>query len=84
MKWLSTHAYLAGWLALPLSVVLFFFQNSKSNFQSIDWSRSLIYLAFSISLGVAFTPSFDETARSLARYLVEIGFVFLVVDRNRL
>jgi hypothetical protein len=81
MNWLRDHAFLATWLALPVAIISIFVQNIPTKFKDLDWSRSLIYIAFTICLGVSFTPSFDENARSLARQLSIWGFIFLVIDR---
>jgi hypothetical protein len=82
IQWLKEYGFLAGWLTLPLSVVLFLAQNSKSHFRNIDWSRSLIYLAFSIALGMAFTPGIDEHVRLFAQMVAFSGMMFLIVDRK--
>jgi glucan phosphoethanolaminetransferase (alkaline phosphatase superfamily) len=64
MHWLESHVYLAAWLSLLVALVSLFIQNVKSNFQQIDWSRSLLYIAFLTGLAVAISPTFDERART--------------------
>jgi len=83
MGWLSDHAYLATWLALPVAIVAIIVQNRSSRFAEVDWSRSLIYLAFLTSLAVAFTPTFDQTARTTAYFLLFSLLAFLIVDRKQ-
>jgi hypothetical protein len=80
MHWLETHAWLAAWLAIPVAVVIGVIQVVRTDFKQLDWSRSLLYLAFLVGLAVAFTPNFDESSRSEARYLVAVGIGFLIVD----
>jgi len=84
-NWLESHAWLAGWLALPVAITIGVIQNVKTKFEQVNWGRSLIYLAFLTSLAVAFTPTFDESARSEARYIIAVGIGVLIVDvgRNR-
>jgi L-asparagine transporter-like permease len=83
MDWLRDHSYLAAWLALPVAIIIAFFQNRQSRLAEVDWSRIVIYLAFLISLAVMLTPMFDETARGVAKILVFAGLGFLIVDRRR-
>jgi hypothetical protein len=82
MNWLKDHAYLAAWLALPVMIVIAVVQSVKTDFVGTDWSRMLIYFLFLTSLGVVFTPSFDPTARDVAKYFLGAGFAFLIVDRR--
>lgn len=83
MDWLREHSYLAAWLALPVAILVAFFQNKGKKLSELDWSRLLIYIAFLLSLAVTLTPSFDETARDAAKLLVFAGLGFLIVDRKK-
>ncbi|MBT8365050.1 MAG: hypothetical protein KJP23_10110 [Deltaproteobacteria bacterium] len=83
MNWLSDHSYLAAWLALPVAIIVAFFQNKSKKFTEVDWSRILIYLAFLVSLAVTLTPTFDDTARGVAKTVSFVGLGFLIVDRKR-
>ena len=83
MDWLRDHSYLAAWLALPVAIIVAFFQNKNRKFSEVDWSRILIYLAFLIALAVTLTPAFDEFARGVAKIIVFAGLGFLIVDRRR-
>jgi hypothetical protein len=74
--------YLAAWLALPVMVVIAIVQNVKTKFEQVDWSRTLIYFTLLTCLGVAFTPTFDLQARSMAEFLIPAGFFFLILDRK--
>jgi hypothetical protein len=82
MNWLEAHVYLATWLALPTAILIAIFQNSRTKFQKVDWPRSLIYFAFLSALAVAFTPDFDQGARTTAQFLLTFGFVTLMFDRK--
>ena len=82
MHWLESHVYLAAWLSLLVMLVSFFMQNVKSSFTGIDWSRSLLYIAFLTGLAVAITPSFDEKARYEGSFLVSVLVFFLIMDRK--
>ncbi len=82
MNWLKDHAYLSDWLALPVAIASMVYQNRGKPFAEVDWSRMLIYVAFLLSLAVVFTPTFDETARSAARFLGFSLIGFLIVDRK--
>ena len=63
-----------------MAIVAAVIQNRNARFSEVDWSRILIYIAFLTSLAVAFTPTFDETSRSVARYLVTFLVVVLIWD----
>lgn len=82
MKWLETHVYLAAWLSLLVTLVSMFIQNVKTNFQNIDWSRSLLYIAFLTVLAVSISPVFDDKARVSAGALVLPLICFLIIDRK--
>jgi len=83
MEWLRDHSYLAAWLALPVAILVAFFQNKGKKLADLDWSRLLIYIAFLISLAVTLTPTFDSTARDAAKIMVFAGLGFLIVDRKK-
>lgn len=83
LNWLRDHAYLAAWLAPVVAVAVAAFQNRNKAFGEVDWSRLLIYFAFLVSLAVVFTPTFDQTAREVARFIVFGGIGFLIVDRRQ-
>lgn len=82
MHWLEAHVYLAAWLSLVVTVVSLFIQNVRTNFQQIDWSRSVLYIAFLTGLAVSISPSFDPKARSAGGMLVFILLGFLIIDRK--
>jgi hypothetical protein len=82
MHWLESHVYLAAWLSLLVALVSLFIQNVKSNFQQIDWSRSLLYIAFLTGLAVAISPTFDERARTSGWFIVTFTLPFLIMDRK--
>ena len=71
-----------AWLALPVMIVIAVVQGVKTDFVGTDWSRMLIYFLFLTSLGAAFTPGFDPTAREIARYFLGAVLAFLIVDRK--
>jgi hypothetical protein len=79
MHWLRDNAFLAGWLALPLALLLALIQWRRAPTLPIDWFRVLMYFAFLVCLAAAFTPSLDESARSYARWLASflIGAILL-------
>ena len=83
MHWLEAHVWLAGWLSLLTTIASLFIQNLRSGFRQIDWSRSLLYLAFVTGLAVAITPTFDERARKEGAFLVSVLLGFLIVDRKQ-
>jgi hypothetical protein len=82
MHWLAANVWLAAWLSLLVALVSLFMQNVRSNFQQIDWSRSLLYIAFLTGLAAAVTPMFDEKARTEGAFLVSTLVFFLIVDRK--
>jgi hypothetical protein len=82
MNWFEAHAYLAAWLALPVAIIIGVIQNAKTRFQKVDWPRSLIYVVFLSSLGVAFTPTFAEGPRSMADMLLVICLMIIAADRK--
>jgi len=83
MSWMKDHVYIATWLALPLAVIIAILKNKNKSLSEIDWSRILFYLAFAISLGVTFTPSFDTSARSIAGTIVAMGMGAIIVDMRK-
>lgn len=83
INWLKDHAYLATWLALPVTIVAAVVQNWHKQFEEVEWSRLLIYVTFLTALAIAFTPTFDQASRELARYLVSFLIVFLIIDRKQ-
>jgi hypothetical protein len=83
MHWLEIHVYLAAWLSLIVALISLFMQNLRGNFQQIDWSRSLIYIAFLTGLAVAISPTFDERARTAGWILVSTLIWFLIIDRKQ-
>lgn len=82
LNWLRENAYIASWLAIPVAVVVAFFQNKKTGFDKFDWSRNLLYLTFLVALAVRFTPSVDHTMHEEADYLIAMLVVFLIIDRK--
>ena len=82
MHWLATNVWLAGWLSLLVAIVSLFMQNIRSKFEQIDWSRSLLYIAFLTGLATAITPIFDEKARAEGAFLVSTLIWFLIIDRK--
>ena len=82
LSWLRDNAYLAGWIAIPVAILIAFFQNKKIGFEKFDWSRNLIYLTFLVSLAIKFTPSVDQRMRDEAGYLVAMLIVVLIIDRK--
>jgi amino acid permease len=80
MHWLESHVYLAAWLSLLVALVSLFMQNVKSNFQQIDWSRSLLYIAFLTALAVVVTPGVDMGVRTAGMFLVVMILFFLIRD----
>jgi hypothetical protein len=82
MNWLREHAYLATWLGPAATIIVAIIQNRHKGFAEVDWSRILLYVAFLTSLAVVFTPTFDETARKFAKFLVYALLGFLIVERK--
>ncbi len=80
MKWLQDNAYLAGWLAIPVAILIAVSQNTTIGIEKFDWSRNLLYLAFLVALAAGFTPSVDEKMRGEAHYVVASLLVFLIID----
>jgi hypothetical protein len=83
MNWLSDHAYLASWLAIPVAILTAFLQAKKKHFVEIDWFRLIIYFSFLTSLAVVFTPTFDQTARDYAKYLISVLLGVIIVSRKQ-
>jgi hypothetical protein len=79
--WLQHYAYLATWLALPVTLLAGFLQAKKANFTGVSWFRLLIYFTFVTCLAVAFTPTFDNEARSVARSLIFMLLGVIIVSR---
>jgi hypothetical protein len=83
MNWLKNYAWLANWLSLPVMIIIAIIQGAKAGVRNMDLAGIAIILAFLSSIAVAFTPTFDDTARSFARYLVTFLIVVIIWDRKK-
>jgi peptidoglycan/LPS O-acetylase OafA/YrhL len=83
MNWLRENAFLAGWLALPLSIVAIIAQNKGKPLKEFDWTWATIYLTFGITLGVTLTQSFDGLSREFAKWLATLSFFAILFNRRR-
>ena len=83
MDWLKDHAYLSGWLALPLAAIAMYIQNRGKKLSDVSWARPLLYFAFLTSLAVAFNQQFDTTARVSAQGVLYFTMVTLVFEMNK-
>jgi hypothetical protein len=73
---------MAAWLAIPVAILIAFFQNVKIGLDKFDWSRNLLYLTFLVALAVKFTPSATADMHTGAGYLVAMLVAFLIIDRK--
>jgi len=83
MNWLRENAFLATWLALPVALLVGFFQAKKANFANVDWTRFMMYFGFLTSLAVVFTPKFDQHSRSYAEFLATFLIGSIIVSRKQ-
>ena len=83
MNWLRDNAFLATWLALPVMLLVGFFQAKKANFVNVDWTRFVMYFGFVTSLAVAFTLKFDQQARLFAQFLSTFLLGAILVSRRQ-
>jgi hypothetical protein len=83
MNWLKDHAWLAGWLALPIAILNIFTQLKQSPSKEIDWTWTVIFMTFGITLGITFTPLFDAKSRSFAQTLAMLSFFAILFNRRR-
>jgi hypothetical protein len=83
MGWLKENAFLAGWLALPVSIFAVFAQNRGKQIKDVDWTWAIIFVTFGITLGVALTPKFDTFSRTLAQWFATLSFFAILFNRRR-
>jgi di/tricarboxylate transporter len=81
MNWLETHAYLAAWLALPVAFIVAIVQNIRSKTGQVEWRQMIFLFVFLLCLAVAFSPSFDNTAREYAKVIAFPSFLCFVWRR---
>jgi hypothetical protein len=82
VNWLKDHVYIASWLALPVTVLVGFFQAKSTGFTRINWFRNLTYFSFLSCLAVRLTPSFDEATRTWAGSFAEMLLFVIIVGRH--
>ena len=70
MDWLKDHVFIATWLGPVIAIVIAIMKGRKVEGRPVDWFRFVMYFTFFLCLAVAFTPQFDEAARTTARFLV--------------
>lgn len=83
MDWLKAHAFLTGWIALPFTIWAAITKLRRKEGQSIEWQWAVILIAFGISLGISFTPGFDQFARDFAKMLAIFSFMAILFSRPR-
>jgi membrane protein DedA with SNARE-associated domain len=83
VNWLKDNSFLAGWLALPVTIFAVYAQNKGKPIREIDWTWAIIFMTFGVTLGVAFTPSFDSYSREFAKWLATLSFFAILFNRRR-
>lgn len=68
MSWV---AHIATWRGPLIAITIAIVRGRKGTATGgqVDWFRFILYFTFLLSLSVVFTPEFDETARTTARWL---------------
>jgi hypothetical protein len=70
MSWLKDHVFIATWLGPVVAITIAIVKGRKTEAGAVDWFRFVLYFIFFLCLAVAFTPQFDEVARSTAKFLI--------------
>jgi hypothetical protein len=83
MNWLRDNSFLAGWLALPITLFAVYAQNRGKPIRDIDWTWAIIYVTFGITLGVALSKTFDLAARTMAQTFATLSFFAILFNRRR-
>jgi hypothetical protein len=83
MQWLRENAFLAEWLALPVSLFAAYAQNRGKSPKEVQWEWVMIYLTFGIAFPVSLSRNFDEFAREFAKWLAMFSFIAIVFNRRR-
>ena len=83
MSLLKDHVYLTAWIALPFTIWSAVSKIRVKPATTIDWSWGIIVLTFGITLGIAFTPLFDQFAREFAKWLATFSFMAILFNRSR-
>ena len=83
MNWLRDHVYLAAWLALPITVLVAFIQNKKTETESFTLKKALAYLLFLICFPMSLTPALEDGARGfVGAVAIAMLFVILIVPES--
>jgi len=79
-NWFESHAYVANWLLVPLSVIPpIVFRAKQRQFARMDWLRLVLTLLVFSGFAVAITPIFDTDARSFGKYMATVLLFALIV-----
>jgi hypothetical protein len=78
MQWLKDNAFLAGWLALPLTLFAAYAQNRGKPLKDIDWTWAIIYVTFGITLGVIVSQGFDLPTKIMAQMFAVLSFLAIL------
>lgn len=83
MEWLRQNAFLAAWLAPVVALVVFLFENKKTQFANVDWTRALVRFAFLVALAMEFVPGIDLARRIAANTILFTTLGWIMMDRVR-
>ena len=82
MTWFKDHVFLTAWIALPFTVWSAISKIRAKGGGVIDWTWAIIILTFGITLGITFTPGFDQLSRDFARTLAMFSFMAIFFSRR--
>ena len=82
MDWFKEHVYVASWVS-PLIAIAIALVKGKGQSERTSTFWLVIDLAFLSSLAVAFTPYFDDQARSFARTFCMVSFGAILIGKHR-
>jgi hypothetical protein len=83
MAWFKDHYFLCAWIALPFTLWNAISRLRVKGATGVDWTWSIIVLTFGITLGIAFTPAFDQFSRDYAKWMSTLSFMTILFNRSR-
>ncbi len=83
VQWLKENVWIAAWLAPIVAVAVFFFEQRKTHFADVDWSRVLIRFAFLVALAFRFLPYISIVQQTSANTLMFMCLGWIMMDKKR-
>jgi hypothetical protein len=82
MDWLKDHAYLAGWISLPIMVVLGLVQGIRFGFVQMKFKQLVIYFVLLACIAAVFTSPLEFGARAFGGGVAFILLIYLMCNAD--